>query len=151
MRAARTALALALWLPLLLSSCAPSQPPPRPMLTATPGTAPEPSPSPAASPLPASEMNEDTAEVSDAFLADVVGLVEQALFLSSLPCDELSSVAQATPAEISGLRGFSGTLKRLSEQEPALDTPAVQAGIADLDVAMGQLEGALTLCNIELR
>jgi hypothetical protein len=91
-------------------------------------------------------LDEDASDVIDSFMVSVLDVAEQAAVFADLSCNELATLTR----EVSGLRGFAATLKRLADQEPDLDSPEVRAVVSDLDTALGQLNGALSLCGISL-
>ncbi len=88
-------------------------------------------------------------DVENAYLSDVDDLIAEAADLTVTPCDELTAVTKANPNLVPSVRGFATALKRVGASEPALDTDAVRASLADLDHSMGQFEGALSLCGIK--
>ena len=138
----------ALLLALLGAGCAaPTPPRATPAPTSTPMLAP---PTPRAVPTPSVEPTEaaDPADVARAFLAEVSDATDEAIALASAPCDELKTELQANPSEVPSLRGFAATLKRLARQEADLDTDEVHNAVTELDQAMAELEGALSLCGL---
>jgi hypothetical protein len=96
--------------------------------------------------VPATQLNEDPSDVAAAFMTNVLDVAEQAAVLADSSCDELATLT----AEISGIRGFAATLKRVASQDQSLDSPEVRAVMDELDAALGQLNGALSLCGISL-
>ena len=60
-----------------------------------------------------------------------------------------TAVTKANPNLVPSVRGFATALKRVGASQPALDTDAVRASLADLDHSMGEFEGALSLCGIK--
>ena len=88
-------------------------------------------------------------DVENAYLSNVDDLIAEAADLAVTPCDELTAVTQANPNLVSSVRGFATALKRVGTSQPALDTDAVRASLADLDHSMGEFEGALSLCGIK--
>jgi hypothetical protein len=147
---------MALLLVLLGAGCA-APVPPRP--TPTPTLAPLPvAPTSNATPTPASNARPtpsveptdvaDPADVARAFLSEVSAATDEAIALASAPCDELKTELQTNPSELPSLRGFAATLKQLARQEADLDTDDVRNAMTDLDQAMAELQGALSLCGL---
>jgi len=109
-------------------------------------------PTPARATAPGQPTVEATAQSSDvenAYLSNVDDLIAEAADLTVTPCDELTAVTKANPNLVPSVRGFATALKRAGASQPALDTDAVRASLADLDHSMGQFEGALSLCGIK--
>jgi len=79
-------------------------------------------------------------------MTNVLDLAEQAAVFADSSCDDLATLT----SEISGIRGFAATLKRVASQDPSLESPEVRAVMDELDAALGQLNGALSLCGISL-
>jgi hypothetical protein len=98
---------------------------------------------------PAAEPTAVFNDVENAYLSNVDDLIAEAADLAVTPCDQLTAVTRANPNLIPSVRGFATALKRVGTSQPALDTDAVRASLADLDHSMGQFEGALSLCGIK--
>ncbi len=135
---AQRAIAFAL-LGLGLAACAGPAPPPTPV----------PTPVPTATPTPVATPIAQSSDVENAYLSNVDDLIAEAADLAVTPCDELTAVTRANPNLVPSVRGFATALKRVGASEPALDTDAVRASLADLDHSMGEFEGALSLCGIK--
>jgi hypothetical protein len=88
-------------------------------------------------------------DIENAYLSNVDDLIAEAADLAVTPCDELTAVTRANPNLVPSVRGFATALKRVGASQPALDTDAVRASLADLDHSMGEFEGALSLCGIK--
>jgi hypothetical protein len=154
-RARWAAVAVALGLVL---ACAPAAPAPKPTVAPQPTaaqqspSAPAPAPAPAASPspVPATELDEDAAAVVDAFMGNVIDVGQQIANSSDLSCDELRTLMRDNPSEITSLLRFAASLQRIADQEPVLEQPEVQVLLEELDGAVAQLNGALSLCGISL-
>jgi hypothetical protein len=100
-----------------------------------------------ASPVPAVPQ-EELDDVTQAYMNDVLEVAEMAAFMAEATCEELAILVRDNPREVSSLRGFAAVLKRMPEQEPALDRPEVRALLDDLDRALAQMNGALSLCGL---
>jgi hypothetical protein len=129
-----------------------------PAATATPAQAVAPLATPTAAraasgnPGPGQPTPDSTAlpsDVENAYLSNVDDLIAEAADLATTPCDELTAVTKANPNLVPSVRGFATALKRVGTSQPALDTEAVRASLADLDHSMGEFEGALSLCGIK--
>jgi hypothetical protein len=117
-----------------------------------PAVSPTPAPTPARATAPGQPTAAPTATSSDienAYLSNVDDLIAQAADLAVTPCDELTAVTRANPNLVPSVRGFATVLKRVGASQPALDTDAVRASLADLDYSMGEFERALSLCGIK--
>jgi len=117
----------------------------QPTAVATSPPALVPSPTPAA----AADATAPSSDVENAYLSNVDDLIAEAADLAVTPCDELTAVTRANPDLVRSVRGFANALKRVGTTQPAHDTDAVRASLADLDHSMGQFEGALSLCGIK--
>jgi hypothetical protein len=125
-----------------------------PPATATPAQAATPfaAPTPARATAPGQPTAGPTASSSDienAYLSNVDDLIAEAADLAVTPCDELTAMTNANPNLVPSVRGFATVLKRVGASQPALDTDAVRASLADLDHSMGEFEGALSRCGIK--
>lgn len=136
------AIALAL-LGLSLTACGAPAPLPTPVPTPVPTAV------PTATPAPAATQTATSSDVENAYLSNVDDLIAEAADLAVTPCDELMAVTKANPNLVPSVRGFATALKRVGASQPALDTDAVRASLADLDHSMGEFEGALSLCGIK--
>jgi hypothetical protein len=136
----RRAASLALFA-LASAACARPAPPPTPT----------PLPTVAATVTPAPQPTQDAAaaDVQDAFLANVNDLTSEVEDLASSKCDALTAETRDNPTEVTEIRGFAATLKRVGGQQPALNTDEVRAALAALDLAIGHLDGALATCGIK--
>jgi hypothetical protein len=99
--------------------------------------------------VPQPTQDAEAADVQDAFLANVNDLTSEVEDLASAKCDELSAETRDNPTEVTEIRGFAATLKRVGTQQPALNTDEVRSALAALDLAIGHLDGALTTCGIK--
>ena len=127
---------------------------PAPAATAVPAPLATPTSAAAASGNPGSGQPRADAtalpsDVENAYLSNVDDLIAEAADLTVTPCDELTAMTKANPNLVPTVRGFATALKRVGTSQPALDTDAVRASLADLDHSMGQFEGALSLCGIK--
>ena len=81
-------------------------------------------------------------------MSNVLDVAERAAFMAEATCEELAILVRDNPREVTSVRGFAATLKRMGEQQPELDRPEVRVALADLDTALGQMNGALSLCGL---
>jgi hypothetical protein len=116
-----------------------------PSPTPTPAP-PPPTPTPAATAVPT--VDAQTADVQDAFLTTVNDLTNALETLAGAPCPDLTAELQANPGELASIRGFAGTLQRVSATRQELNTDDVRSALSDLNQAMRQLDTALKTCGI---
>jgi hypothetical protein len=135
---------------------APPQPTPLPA-TPTPAAAPpflpkpKPGAAPTVSPAPvqAMDLGEDPDETVLAYLDGLFQVLDQMSVMAEASCDDLKQAVKEDPNVFRSVRGYGATLKRVAAQSLDLsEDEEVQASLAELDVSMGQLEGALSLCGI---
>ena len=100
-------------------------------------------------PLPQPTVDADAADAQDVFLANVNDLTSEVEDLASAKCEELTAETRDNPTEVTEIRGFAATLKRVGTQQAALNTDEVRNALAALDLAVGHLDGALTTCGIK--
>jgi len=113
----------------------------------TPTSAPPPAtPTPAATAAPT--VDAQTADVQDAFLTTVNDLTNEVETLAGAPCPDLTAELQANPGELTSIRGFAGTLQRVSGSRQELNSDDVRSAVSDLNQAMTQLDTALKRCGI---
>jgi hypothetical protein len=93
-------------------------------------------------------FDEDIDDVTQAFMNDVLDVAERAAFWAEATCEEMAILVRDNPREVNSLRGFAAVLKRMPDQQPALDRPDVRALLQDMDMALGQMNGALSLCGL---
>jgi hypothetical protein len=140
---------------LLVVGCAAPNAPPKP--TAPPvapaTSAPVAPPSPLASPVPTSatvaSLAEDSSDVAASFLNSVLDVIDEAAAMAETSCDDLKLAQTDNPNVFRLVRGFATTLKNVAAQQPDLaEDEQIKASLAELDMTMGSLEGALRLCGI---
>ena len=134
----RRAASLALFA-LATFACGRPAPPPTPLPTVAATVTPAPQPT----------QDAEAADVQDAFLANVNDLTSEVEDLASARCEELSAETRDNPTEVTEIRGFAATLKRVGTQQPALNTDEVRSALAALDLAIGHLDSALSMCGIK--
>jgi hypothetical protein len=100
-------------------------------------------------PVPQPTVDAEAADVQDAFLANVNDLTAEVEDLASARCEDLTQETRNNPTEVTEIRGFAATLKRVGTDRPALDTDEVRSALAALDLAIGHLDGALSTCGIK--
>jgi len=111
-------------------------PPPRPAATAT------------ASPVPV-DLGEDPDDTLAVFEDQLLTVMDQASVMAEASCDDLKAAQTDDPTVFRSIRGYAATLKRVASQSPDMaQDPEIASSLADLDVTMGQLDGALSLCGI---
>ena len=86
--------------------------------------------------------------MAQAYISNVLDVAERAAFMAEATCEELAILVRDNPREVTSVRGFAATLKRMGDQQPELDRPEVRVAVADLDTALGQMNGALSLCGL---
>jgi hypothetical protein len=78
-------------------------------------------------------------------------VLDEMSVMAEASCDELKQAVKEDPNVFRSVRGYGATLKRIAAQSPDLgEDEEVKAALAELDVSMGQLDGALSLCGISL-
>jgi predicted component of type VI protein secretion system len=112
----------------------------------TPTAAPSPTPLPAATPVPT--LDATTGEIQDAFLTNVNDLTSAVETLATAQCADLTAETRDNPTEVTEMRGFAATLRRIGASQPALDSDDVRSALADLGQALNQLDTALKACGI---
>jgi hypothetical protein len=155
MRLVRTGAAWLAALTVALAACA--SPPPAPRPTAPPTIAPapafKPKPVPTPSPTPAEvpDLGEDPDETVMVYLDSLFQVLDEMSVMAEASCDELKQALKENPNVFRSVRGFGASLKRVAAQSAGLSQDEeVAATLAELDVTMGQLDGALSLCGISL-
>ena len=124
---------------LATAACSRPAPPPTPQPTVAATVTPPPQPT----------VDADAADAQDVFLANVNDLTSEVEDLASAKCEELTAETRDNPTEVTEIRGFAATLKRVGTQQAALNTDEVRNALAALDLAVGHLDGALTTCGIK--
>jgi len=133
---------------------APPKPTAPPARTATSAAvAPAVPAAPAASPIPSpatvASLAEDSGDVAASFLNSLLDVIDEAAGMADSSCDDLKLAQVNNPSVFRSVRGFAATLKSVAAQQPDLaEDQQIMALLADLDLAMGELEGALRLCGI---
>jgi len=94
-------------------------------------------------------LGEDPGDTVAVYVDQLMGVIDEASVMAEASCDELKQAQTDDPNAFRSIRGYAATLKRLAGQSPDLNQdPEVASTLADLDVTMGQLDGALSLCGI---
>jgi hypothetical protein len=103
----------------------------------------------AATPASALDVGEDANDVFEEILNNVLDATDEAAAMSDAPCDELQTALKENPSVFKSVQGFGATLKRAIAAQPDMaDDEELQSALADLDVALSELNGALSLCGI---
>jgi hypothetical protein len=127
---------------LVCVACGVGSPPATP--TPVPATA---TPVPRGTPVPT--LDPAKSDIQDAFLTNVNDLTSDVETLASAQCADLTAETQANPTELAEMRGFAATMQRVAATQPALDSDDVRGAVADLTMALSQLDSALATCGIK--
>ena len=110
-----------------------------------------PSPAAAATPSPATvaSLAEDSSEVAASFQSSLLDVIDEAAAMADASCTDLKQAQVDNANVFRSVRGFAATLKNVAAQQPDLaEDDQIKTSLADLDVTMGELDGALRLCGI---
>ena len=126
---------------------------PRPAATPTAAAVPTLPPAPAAAPSPSAQtiasLGEDMSDVAAAFLENVLDVTDEASAMAESSCDDLKLAQADNPTVFRSVQSYAATLKRLAAVQPDLtQEQQIKQSLSDLDLTMGELEGALRLCGI---
>jgi hypothetical protein len=124
---------------LALAACGRPTPAPTPVAAAPPTVTAAPPPT----------VDAEAADAQDAFLAHVNDLTAEVEDLAGASCEDLMLETRNNPTEVTEIRGFAATLKRVGAEQAALNTDEVRSALAALDLAIGHLDGALATCGIQ--
>ncbi len=133
----------------LLTACSIVRPPaPTPAAAPVPTAAP-PAAVPSPSALTLADLGEDMSDVQVAFLQNLLDVIDEASAMAEASCDDLKLAQADNPTVFRSVRSYAATLKRLADAQSELTTDAqIQQSLSDLDLTMGELEGALRLCGV---
>ena len=80
-------------------------------------------------------------------MTNVNDLTDEIQTLATAACEDLVAETRDNPTEVTEIRGFAATLKRVGSNQPALQSDDVKSVLSDLDKAIAQLDAALNLAK----
>lgn len=99
--------------------------------------------------MPQPTVDAEAGDIQDAFIANVNDLTSEVSDLANAPCEQLTAETAGNPSEVPQIHGFAATLKRVGTQQAALNSDDVRSALDALDMAITQLDSALSACGIK--